>query len=134
MINYTEILKENPNGVLATQNKDKVFTRVFQYLFSDGDKVYFCTSSEKPVYKQILENANVSFCTYSSDFNPVLSVNGRAVFVENMELKTRALDENPSIKDIYKTSENPVFKIFYIDVEEIETFNYSEGTKNYKIK
>jgi len=52
MINYAEILKANPNGVLATQDGNKVKTRVFQYLFADGKKVYFCTNSEKPVYKQ----------------------------------------------------------------------------------
>ena len=52
MINYAEILKANPNGVLATQEENKVKTRVFQYLFADGKKVYFCTNSEKPVYKQ----------------------------------------------------------------------------------
>ena len=129
MIDYAAILKDNPNGVLATQDGDKVKTRVFQYLFSENGKVYFCTSTEKPVYKQLQANPNVSFCTYSAAFSPVLSVNGKAVFVGDMALKTRALDENPGIKGIYKTPENPTFELFYIAVQEVETFSFSEGPK-----
>jgi len=132
MINYAEILKANPNGVLATQEGNKVKTRVFQYLFADGKKVYFCTNSEKPVYKQLQANPNVSFCTYPQNFTPVLSINGKAVFVEDKALKARALDENPPIKGIYQTADNPIFKIFYIEVEEVETFSFAEGPKSYK--
>ncbi|MDR1747533.1 MAG: pyridoxamine 5'-phosphate oxidase family protein [Spirochaetaceae bacterium] len=130
MINFTAILKANPHGVLATQDGEKVKTRVFQYLFADGNKVYFCTNSEKPVYAQLQANPNVSFCTYPHNFDPVLSVNGKAIFVEDSALKTRALDENPSIKGIYKTPDNPIFKIFYIDAAEFETFSFAEGPKS----
>ncbi|MDR2397769.1 MAG: pyridoxamine 5'-phosphate oxidase family protein [Spirochaetaceae bacterium] len=133
MINVAAILKANPAGVLATAEGNKIKTRVFQYLFSEGNKVYFCTSSEKPVYAQLKANPQVSFCVYPQDFNPVLSVNGKAVFVEDPVLKARALDENPSIKGIYKTPDNPVFKIFYIDLEEVETFSFAEGSKTYRV-
>ena len=133
MINYAEILKANPNGVLATQDGNKVKTRVFQYLFADGNKVYFCTNSEKPVYKQLQANPNVSFCTFPQDFAPVLSINGKAVFIEDMALKTKALDENPPIKGIYQTPDNPIFKIFYVDVEEVETFSFAEGPQTHKV-
>ncbi|GAB6393472.1 MAG: pyridoxamine 5'-phosphate oxidase [Treponematales bacterium] len=133
MFNFEPVLKANPNGVLATRDGQGVRTRVFQYLFAEGSKVYFCTSSEKPVFAQIKANPQVSFCTYPADFNPVLSVNGKAVFTDDLALKARALDENPGIKGIYKTPDNPVFKIFYIAVEEIETFSFAEGPKSYKV-
>jgi uncharacterized pyridoxamine 5'-phosphate oxidase family protein len=133
MINYADLLKATPNGVLATQDGQGVKTRVFQYLFSEGNKVYFCTSSEKPVCAQIKANPNVSFCTHPANFSPVLSVNGKAVFVDDMALKTRALDENPGIKGIYKTPDNPVFTLLYIDVKEVETFSFAEGPKTYTV-
>jgi len=133
MIDYVSILKTNPVGVFATQNGEGVATRVFQFLFADGNKVYFCTSSEKPVYEQLLDNPNVSFCTYPADFNPVLSVRGKAIFVDDLTLKTRALNENPPIKDIYKTPENPFFRLFFVDVTEIETFSFVAGTKQHKL-
>jgi uncharacterized pyridoxamine 5'-phosphate oxidase family protein len=133
MIDFNAILKANPNGVLATQDEQGIRTRVFQYLFSDGNKVYFCTSSQKPVYNQLIAHPNVSFCTYPADFNPVLSINGKAVFTDDIALKIRALDENPPIKGIYNTPDNPVFKIFYIAVEEVETFSFGEGPKSYSV-
>jgi uncharacterized pyridoxamine 5'-phosphate oxidase family protein len=133
MINYTDLLKATPNGVLATQDGQGVKTRVFQYLFSDGNKVYFCTSSEKPVYDQMKANPNVSFCTHPANFSPVVSVNGTVVFVDDLALKTRALDENPGIKGIYNTPDNPVFTLFYIDVKEVETFSFAEGPKTYNV-
>ena len=132
MINYAEILQKYPNGVLATQDGDKVKTRYFQFMFNDGKKVYFCTASDKPVFKQLKANPNVSFCVTSPDFNPVMSVNGKAVFVDDLALKNRALDENPPIKDIYRSGDNPVFQMFYIDAEEIETFDFAQGPQTYK--
>ena len=133
MINYSEVLKTNPVGVLATQEGDKVKTRVFQFLFADGKKVYFCTSSEKPVYAQLKVNPNVSFCTFTMDFASVLSVNGKIVFSEDLALKERALDENPLIKGIYHSPDNPTFLLFYIDTEEIDAFSFAEGPKTYKL-
>ncbi len=133
MIDYTAILKENPNGVMATSDNGKAKTRVFQYLFADGNKVYFCTSNEKPVYSQMKACPDVSFCTYPANFSPVLSVNGKAVFVNDMALKARALDENPGIKGIYNTPDNPTFELFYIDVKEVETFSFTEGPKSYPL-
>jgi uncharacterized pyridoxamine 5'-phosphate oxidase family protein len=132
MFDFEAILKQNPNGVLATQDGDKVRTRVFQYQFIEGNKVYFCTQSHKPVYDQLVKNPNVSFCIYLPDFNPVLSVNGKAVFVDDINLRIRML-ESPLIKDIYKTPDNPVFKTFYVEVKEIETFNFEEGSKAYTV-
>jgi len=132
MINFTEILGTDPIGVLATQDGNSIKTRVFQYLFSDGNKAYFCTNSQKPVYSQILSNPNVSFCS-PQKHNPVLSISGKAIFVESLDLKKKALDENPLIQTIYKSPDNPIFKLFYIDVEEVETFSFDEGPKTYKV-
>ncbi len=130
---FSAILKANPNGVLASKDGQGLKTRVFQYLFSDGNKVYFCTNSEKAVYAQLKADPNVSFCTYPQNFAPVLSLNGKAVFVEDGSLKKRALDENPMIKNIYKSHENPIFKLFYIDVKEVETFSFADGPKTIKL-
>ncbi|MCL2544754.1 MAG: pyridoxamine 5'-phosphate oxidase family protein [Clostridia bacterium] len=133
MIDYAAILKAHPAGVLATCDGGQPRTRVFQYLFADGNKVYFCTNSEKPVFAQLQANPNVSFCSYATDFNPVLSVNGKAVFVDDLALKARAFDEHPPLKGIYNAPDNPVFRLFYIDVSEVETFSYAEGSKRYKL-
>ena len=131
MINYAELLTRNPSGVFATLDGETIRTRVFLFLFADGNKVYFCTSKEKRVYSQIKENPNVSFCTYAPDFSPVLSLSGKAVFTDDARLKTRAMDENPMLKQVYAGPDNPMFALFYIDVKEVETFSDSEGVRKY---
>ena len=132
MIDYATIFKANPNGVLATLDGQGIKTRVFQFQFASGKKVYFCTNNEKPVYAQLKANPNVSFCV-PGDFSPVVSVNGKVVFTDDMTLKARVFDENPLIKTIYNSPDNPVFTLFYIDVEEVVTFGFSEGSKIYKL-
>ena len=53
MIDYNKILKENSYGILATLDDSKPKTRIFQYLFSEKNKVYLATTNNKNVYKQL---------------------------------------------------------------------------------
>ena len=134
MIDFNKILKENLNGVLATLDGNKPKTRIMQYLFSDKNKVYIGTTNYKLVYSQMKKNPNVSFCSHSKDYTFVLSVNGKVTFIDDLKLKTRTMEEYPAIKELYKSPDNPVFEIFYIDVEEIQTFDMKNGeAKIYKI-
>jgi uncharacterized pyridoxamine 5'-phosphate oxidase family protein len=131
-VEFAQILKKNPYGILANHNGETIRTQIFQCLFTDGPKVYFGTSSTKPVYEQLQANPNVAFCTYLENYIPVLSVYGKVVFVEDRALKTRAINEVPIVKSIFETPDNPIFKMFYIDIEQIETFTYAEGAKIYE--
>ncbi len=133
MVDYVAILEKNPAGVFSTLDNGQIKSRMFQYLLTKGNKVYFCTSNEKPVYKQLTENGVANFCVHSSDCSEVLSINGKVTFVDDVELKTQVLDNNPMIKNIYKDATNPVFEAFYIDVEEVETFSYTEGPRKFTI-
>ena len=54
MFNYGKFFDEHPNGVLATFDEGKIKTRIFQYLFTDNNRVYFFTNENKPVYDQIV--------------------------------------------------------------------------------
>ncbi len=128
-MDYIKILTENPNGVMATRDNEIIKTRVFQYLFSDGNKAYFCTSSQKPVASQMKQHPYVSFCTNLQNYCPVLSINGKVTFTDDENLKKKAFTVNPSLKQIYGSEKNPVFTLLYIDIEEIETFSYDEGPK-----
>ena len=131
MFDFVSVLKANPVGVMATQDEQSVKTRILQFLFADGNKAYFCTSSKKPVYAQLKKNQSVSFCAHPADFTPVVSINGKAVFSDDKALKARVLEENPMIKYIYNNPDNPVFKLFYVDVKKVETFSFTEGSKTY---
>jgi uncharacterized pyridoxamine 5'-phosphate oxidase family protein len=134
MVDYVSILKENPNGVLATQDGKHVKTRVFQFLFADGDHVYFSTKSDKPVFAQLKDNSHASFCTFPPDFNPVLTIEGKAVFVEDLETKARAIEASQLIHDIFRTPMNPSLKVFYINVERVEIYTIEGGLRSFRIR
>jgi uncharacterized pyridoxamine 5'-phosphate oxidase family protein len=132
MINFKEILDKKVNGVLATIDENTVQTRIFQSLWVEDNKVYFCTGSQKDVYKQLLNNPNVSFCV-ENKFSPVLSVNGEVSFAEDLKYKEEAFKVLPMLKNIYQTPENSNFKVFYIDIKKVKTFSYAEGPKEYTL-
>ncbi len=134
MKSYQAFLTENPNGTMATANHGAASTRIFQVLWAENDKVYFCTSNEKPVYSQMKENPTVSFCTWNPATFESVVLNGKAVFVDDLAGKTRALDENPPIKGIYEEPTNPVFELLYIDVAQVETFSFTQGGNTIKLK
>jgi uncharacterized pyridoxamine 5'-phosphate oxidase family protein len=98
--------------------------------------VYFCTGSEKPLYEQLLSFPYVSYCTYPEDFEPVLSLNGKVVFSDDAALKSRAFNgtgyASGFVRNHYKSLDNPNLKLFYIDVEEVETYD-SDGAKMYRL-
>ncbi len=133
MIDFSAVLQASPLGVLATIDGEKIRTRMFQALFTEGNKVYFCTSNQKSVYQQLQLNSYATFCTHPQDFSPVLSIHGKAIFVDDNALKARILDENPGIKKNYESSDNPAFTVFYLEVEEVETFKMQEGRKSYSL-
>ncbi|WP_339003368.1 pyridoxamine 5'-phosphate oxidase family protein [Fusobacterium animalis] len=133
MIDFSKFLKENLNGIFTTVEDGKPKSRVFQFLFADGKKVYFCTENNKAVFRQIKENPNVSFCAHKADFSYVLSICGKATFVNDINLKARTLDEYPALKEMFKTPNNPILELFYVDVEEVDTFDFVNGSKKEKI-
>jgi uncharacterized pyridoxamine 5'-phosphate oxidase family protein len=133
MVDYVSILEKNPNGVLATQDGKRVKTRVFRYMCADGNKVYFMTSNNKPVFAQLKDNSHVSFCTFPPDYAPVLIIEGKAVFDENKATKELVFAKHPSAKEIYRTPVNPIFKVFHIDVDRVQTFSETDGERSYKV-
>jgi uncharacterized pyridoxamine 5'-phosphate oxidase family protein len=134
---FEDVLEQNPNGVLANRNGKEMRTQIISFQFVEGNNVYFCTGSEKPLYQQLIKFPYVSYCTYPDDFEPVLSLNGKVVFTDDIALKERVFNgtgyASQFIKYHYQTVDNPNLKLFYIDVDEIETYD-SSGVNVYKTR
>ncbi len=133
MIDYEEILKANPGGVFATRNGDRLDARMLHSLFCDGNRVYFCTSGEKSVYEQLMVNPGASFCVFPQNYSPVLTLNGKVAFVEDLAFKTRVMEESAMVKGHYQTPDNPEFRLFYLEVEEVKTYYPGRGTEREKL-
>lgn len=116
-----KLLADNPCVVLSTVDEQgRPHGRVVQYLFPVEGNLCFCTNRTKNMSKQMKACAHVCITGHTPDFSAVMRVNGEAEFVDSMELKTRALEENPGIREIYQSPENPDFELFWIKALSLE--------------
>lgn len=109
-----DFLQRNPVQYLATVGRDgKAKCRPFMFSCEYDGKLWFCTNNQKDVYKDMLANPNVEICVSSPEY-AWIRLNGKAVFENSMEVKELCL-QNPIVKGQYKTADNPIFVVFYLD-------------------
>ena len=83
-------------------------------MLEDSGRLFFCTSNQKPVFKEIRKQPYVEFCASGENFS-WLRLSGKVVFSKDLKLKAKVQEASPIVKSIYKTPENPVFELFYLD-------------------
>ena len=110
----TDFLIKSQVQYLATIGlDDKPKVRPFQFMLEEGGRLHFCTSNQKPVFKELQKHPHVEFCASGANFS-WLRLNGKVVFSEDLGLKARIQDASPIVKSIYKTPDNPAFEVFYL--------------------
>jgi uncharacterized pyridoxamine 5'-phosphate oxidase family protein len=131
----TDFLMKSQIQYLATIGLDgEPKVRPFQFKLEDGGKLYFSTTNDKSVYREIKKHPYVELCASGENFS-WLRLRGKVVFSDDLSIKTRIFEEAiPLIKAIYKTPDNPVFALFYLD-EAVATFSDLSGNppKTYNI-
>lgn len=114
MKEVVEFLQANPVQYLGTVGRDgKAKARPFMFCFEQDGKLWFCTNSQKDVYKDMQANPNVEV-TVSSPEYAWIRLNGKAVFENNMAVKEGCMN-NPIVKGQYQTADNPIFEAFYLE-------------------
>ena len=114
MKEVSAFLKENGKGFLATVEEGKPRVRPFQYMLEEQGRFYFCTSNAKDVYQQLKAQPFVEFSSMSPAFAWV-RLRGEIHFSQDATIKTKIIEANPLVKSLYKTPDNPVFEIFYVE-------------------
>ena len=93
---------------------DKPKVRPFQFMLEEARRLYFCTSNQKPVFREMQKHPHVEFCASGENFS-WLRLSGKVVFSKDLSLKAKIQDGNPLVKSIYKTPDNSAFEVFYLD-------------------
>ncbi|MFC0906077.1 pyridoxamine 5'-phosphate oxidase family protein [Clostridium sp. MT-14] len=109
-----KLFKENGFGFLATVDNGKPRVRPFGFMTWDEGKLYFCTNSTKKVYKQLVESPYIEYSTTSKDMITG-RISGKVIFSDDKDKKELVLNSSELVKKLYKSSDNPIFKIFYIE-------------------
>lgn len=78
------------------------------------DRIYFCTSNKKNLYKHIQKHSGIEFCSCAKD-GTFLRLRAQAVFEDDKKVKEAMFEKYPLVKDIYKDVNNPIFEVFYLD-------------------
>ena len=107
-------LKNNPVQFFATvglDNKPKV--RPFQFMLEKNGKLFFCTSNQKEVYKEIKNNPYVELCS-STPKAVWVRIHGKVVFDNDINIKSEIIESSSLVKSIYQTPDNSAFEIFYV--------------------
>lgn len=106
-----EFLQECGTYYLATVEGDQPRVRPFGGVFEYEGRLYFTTSNQKNVYKQMLENPKVELCGMSSK-GQWLRVTGEVAVDDRHEVKELALKELPSLNQLYSLDDG-VFTVVY---------------------
>jgi len=111
-----DFLKKSQTQYLATIGMDgKPKVRPFQFKLEDGGKLYFSTTNDKQVYQEIVRHPYVELCACGEHWS-WLRLSGRVVFSQDRSIKSRIIEEAiPLIKAVYKTPDNPLWALFYLD-------------------
>lgn len=123
-----EILKfitEANTFYLATVDGDKPKVRPFGFIMEHECKLYFCTSNQKDVYKQLIANPHFELSTMSSN-GQWIRLQGKAVFDGNIAAKAKAFEIMPMLAGMYKSPDNPTFEVFYIAEGEATMYSFSD--------
>ncbi|WP_195335247.1 pyridoxamine 5'-phosphate oxidase family protein [Paraclostridium bifermentans] len=114
MEEVVKFLKESTVQYFSTIGLDgKPKVRPFQFMIENDNKVLFCTSNQKSVYKEIKNNKFVEVCSSNEKFE-WLRLSGEVVFISDISVKNKVIESSGLVKSIYKTGNNPIFEVFYL--------------------
>ena len=114
-----QFLDNNIEVALATVEADRPRIRVFQIMKRVDHTLFFATSPNKYVYKQLQSNPNVEFVALKG--NVFVRVAGKADFEVDDKLQQEIYRDNPVLPRLYKNYKDLAY--FKIEAEEMEYYD-----------
>lgn len=108
-----DFLKEGKIFYLATVGDNKPHVRPFGALAEIKDKVYYFTTNDKAVYKQIQENPAVEIAT-TKENGDWIRIIGEAKFASCSHAREEFLNANPRLKERY-SADDGISEVFYLE-------------------
>lgn len=93
-------------------------------MLDKNSKFYFCTANTKDAFKQLQENPFIEFTSTSKNMVTV-RFSGSVTFTDDLTIKREILENNPMVKGIYPSEDNPVFEVFYVEHGEASISDFS---------
>lgn len=94
-----DFLKNHVEIAFATSEGNRPHIRIFQIMKMEDSTLFFATSPEKEVYRQLLENPLVEMM--ASEGKEFVKVNGKADFGVDEETQKWIYEHNPILPRLY---------------------------------
>lgn len=121
-----DFLTQNKNVHMATVGSDGTPSiHTIQFQFYENGRIYFQTDFSSSAYQNMKSKPQIEFISNSRDETQALRVRGEVVFDYNLELLKRVMDDNPNIKKIYGSENNPTLTMFYLDHGSATIYEFS---------
>ena len=120
--NAIDFANQNPICFLATAEGDQPRVRAMGFWRADETGFYFQTGAMKRMTKQIGTNPKIEACFYHSGahFGKTLRIAGTCEFIDDLETKSKVLDDRPFLRQFGLTETDPNLVVFRITKGEAE--------------
>ncbi|MBQ7477505.1 MAG: pyridoxamine 5'-phosphate oxidase family protein [Selenomonadaceae bacterium] len=126
---FMEYLTEGICGIFSTVREDGMpEARGWQFQYAEDDRYYFATANTKEVFAQLKAHPKAAFTVMEPLGKYTLRLTGDVGFVKDEEQKKAAWERMAApVKGKYKSWDNPVFEIIYLENVEMK---FEQGYKD----
>ena len=112
-------LSQHNEVAFATSDGNLPKIRIFQIMKQEGTLLYFSTSAEKAVWKELMQNPNVEVLAYAD--NVSVRCSGMVNFDVEDDVKRWIYDHNPVLPRLYSSYDQLVY--FCLPIAEMDYFD-----------
>ncbi len=127
-----EFANINPLCYLATVEGDQPRVRAFMLWYAGDKGFYFHTSGEKRVFQQIKANPKVEVCFYATQSGAMMRAAGKAVILEDLELKKKLLEDLPYVKKMVSGPADPDLVVFRVQEGDASFWTIGENRVEFR--
>lgn len=115
-----DFLKECGAFFVLTINGEYPAGRPFGAVMEIGDDLYLATNDMNEAHKQMREHKQIQIVAKKTDSRAWIRITGISEECDNLELKSRMLEECPVLHKHYESAEAEHFLMFKVKVENVE--------------
>ena len=104
-------------ATIGLDGKPKV--RPVQFMVLEDERLWFCTNSEKAMYKELMACPAIELCGSRLEKDELqtawIRLSADAVFEENRRVKELIMEKSSIVHELYQNNpDHPLFKTFYL--------------------
>ena len=114
-----DFLRDHNEIAFATSEGNLPKLRIFQIMKQEGTILYFATSTEKAIWKELQANPNVEVLAYADNIS--VRCSGMVNFNVEDDIKRWIYDNNPVLPRLYSSYDQLVY--FCLPIAEMDYFD-----------